>query len=245
MKKTQYHQMLDDMTNRIMEGTWGKGEKIPILPELASEYNVSVSTAREVLKVLESRRYITIQQGRGTFVSSELPDEEKSVPASSVFELLKLIEFRMMIEPTYAETAAKLAYQNEIDAISDSATRMSELVESNSPTIDEDLKFHLLIAYATHNDHAIHLYENLQPQLTRGRAQLRQGRAHTNIYGMKERAADYHLLIAAAIKERDGVKAAEYMKGHMAVSYELALYELTSDPPKKFTSNKKFFNEPI
>ncbi|SFE53771.1 FadR/GntR family transcriptional regulator [Alteribacillus iranensis] len=227
MKKTQYQKMLENMTEQILRGNWAKGEKLPILPELSEKYNVSVSTAREVLKVLESRGFVRIQQGSGTFVSSTLPESEENASHSKIYNILRLIEYRIIIEPEFAKSAATIAYQEEIDAIYNSAITMLELIKSNSPIIEEDLNFHTLIAKATHNNYALSSYMNLQTELRESRVVLRQGREHQNIFGMKERAANYHMLIAESIKARKAEEAKEYMYKHLQCSYELAMNNLS------------------
>lgn len=231
-KNGRFNHILRSLELKLEVGEWAPGDRLPTLPILAKEFNVSVATVREALRVLQGQNLISIEQGRGMFVNkdtmnvmnSNSPDDTN--PLSSFVDLLQLIEVRSNIEPTFAEIAAKQAYADEIKSICQSAERMSKLVESQETTVDEDLHFHLLIARATHNEVWIEIYEQLQ-------GRLKAGRCHTNIPGMKEKAAHYHLMIANAIRERNPDKAKMYMVSHMEGNRELALFQLSQLDQKK------------
>lgn len=225
-----FQNLLEELKENIQSGRWERGRKIPTLVELSSIYNVSVSTIREVLKVLENNGYISIQQGRGTFVLGQLPDDETKISPSSLIDLLKLSEYRRMIEPQFAEMAAKQAFQEEIELICHSANHMQELSKKNLSTVEEDMRFHLLIAKATHNDFCIENYMNIQ-------SQLKQGRSYTNIPRMKEKAAHYHSMIANAIRNRNAEEAKTYMASHMETNLEHAIYELTGFSQEHLNNN--------
>jgi GntR family transcriptional repressor for pyruvate dehydrogenase complex len=227
----RFNHILKSFEKKLEAGEWVPGDRLPTLPVLAKEYSVSVATVREVLRVLQSQNIISIEQGRGMFVNehmmnlmnSDVPRDPK--PIFTIGDLLQLIEVRSVIEPTFAEIAAKQAYADEITSICQSAERMSRLVERNESTVEEDLHYHLLIARATHNEVWIEIYEQLQER-------LKSGRGHTNIPGMKEKAAHYHLMIAEAIRERNPEKAKMHMVSHMEGNRELALFQLSQLNPK-------------
>ena len=67
--RIQYHQLLDDLTKKIETEKWSLGSRLPTINDLAEQHKVGTSTIREVYRSLESKGYISIQQGRGTFVS--------------------------------------------------------------------------------------------------------------------------------------------------------------------------------
>jgi DNA-binding FadR family transcriptional regulator len=228
----RFNHILKTLERKLESGEWAQGERLPTLPLLAKEFNVSIATVREVLRVLQSQNLISIEQGRGIFVNKDqmnimnagnYPTTNSTI---SVVDLLQLIDVRSTIEPNFAEIAAKQAYSNEIKSICQSAERMSSLVERHESTVKEDLHFHLLIAYATHNQVWIEIYEQLQ-------GRLKAGRVHTNISEMKEKAVHYHLMIANAISERNPEKAKMYMASHMEGNRELAIFQLSHLSPKE------------
>lgn len=216
----QYHKLLDDLTKKIETEQWDIGSKLPTINDLATEHNVATSTIREVYRSLESKGYISIQQGRGTFVSYDRSMQFTNVSRSTFIRLIQLSEFRVMIEPTFAALAAREAYQDEINLLVESATRMKKMAQNNQPTFEEDLNFHRLIVKATHNEYSLKVYEELQEE-------LKLMRAHIKKRGMIEKAVHYHELIAQSIANRDTERAKMYMESHIKNNSDLAMYELS------------------
>lgn len=211
-----FNTVYDKLKDEITSGSLTEGTKLLSLAKLSDKYDVGVSTVREVLRALQSQSFVKIEQGRGTFVTYDAKKRNDSVSKSEVRDLMDLTSFRTMVEPSFAGIAAVQAFQFEIDLIVESANRMAELAEKGEDTKEEDLTFHLLIAKATHNAYTIKFYEDFQEQLS-------MGRKHTNVPGMIEKAAHYHLMIAEAIRTRNSSQARMYMQAHMESNEELAL----------------------
>jgi len=220
---------LNIFKDKLESGEWGPGDRLPTLPTLADTYLVSVATIREALRVLQSQGLISIEQGRGSFVNQDVNDilnkasrinseSDLSIP---IKDLIYLIDVRSVLEPAFAETAAKQAFPDEVKAITRSAQRMADLVEKNKSTIEEDMLFHMLVVRATHNEIWVEIYEHLQER-------LHAARGHTNIPKMKAKAAHYHSIIAEAIQDRDPERAKMYMKSHMEGNRELVLYQFSN-----------------
>lgn len=207
--------------NKITSGEWKSGERMPTIVELSKKFDVSIVTVREGLHILQSKNLIKIKQGRGTYVNENIIRKTNtSPPHSSISALLDLMEVRQILEPVFAESAAKQAYKDEIELICQSANRMSKLAKNKENTIEEDLNFHLLIVQGTHNKIWIKMYEQLQNQLLKGRS-------HTNVYGMIEKACNYHHMISNSILKRDPENAKKYMSAHMESNRELILLKFT------------------
>ncbi len=219
MSKIQYHQLLEVIEKQIESEEWKAGTRLPTMSELAAKHKVANSTIREVYRALESKGYVAIQQGRGTIVTYDSSMQFTNLSRSSFMSLLKLTEFRAIIEPAFAALAAREAYNHEIVLITESAEIMKEMAENNQVTTSEDLRFHRLIVEATHNEYALKVYGNLQDELKRMRA-------YTKKPGMVEKAVHYHQMIANAIASRDPHNAKMLMESHLQSNSELAMYEL-------------------
>ncbi|WP_179134464.1 FadR/GntR family transcriptional regulator [Oceanobacillus timonensis] len=209
---TVYEKLKDEIVNEELK----EGAKLLSLSRLSDKYDVGVSTVREVLRALQSQSFVKIEQGRGTFVTYDSKKNNDSISKSEIRDLMNLTSFRTMMEPSFAGIAAVQAFQYEIDLIVESANKMKELAENEEDTKKEDLNFHLLIAKATHNSYAINFYVDFQEQLSKGRK-------HTNVPGMIEKAAHYHMMIAEAIRTRNSSQAKMYMQAHMESNEELAI----------------------
>lgn len=64
-----YHQLKELLGSRIANGEWQPGDMLPTEEQLQEQYEVSRTTVRQALKVLELEGLISRQRGRGTFVS--------------------------------------------------------------------------------------------------------------------------------------------------------------------------------
>lgn len=64
-----YHEIAEDLADRIRRGDHAVGEQLPTYPELAAVYGVSVRTAARAVAVLIKAGWVIGKQGRGTFVA--------------------------------------------------------------------------------------------------------------------------------------------------------------------------------
>ncbi|MGH7079421.1 MAG: GntR family transcriptional regulator, partial [Acetobacteraceae bacterium] len=62
------------LRNRIVEGKFQPGQKIPTLDALEQEFAVARVTVRQAVELLEKEGIVQRQQGRGTFVSPHLAE---------------------------------------------------------------------------------------------------------------------------------------------------------------------------
>jgi GntR family transcriptional regulator len=74
-----YRQIADILIRRIHSGDYQPGEQLPSDRDLSSEFGHNRHTIRRALEIIEDQRLITRQQGRGTFVATELPSATKKI----------------------------------------------------------------------------------------------------------------------------------------------------------------------
>lgn len=68
-----YIQLKNEFVEKIKNGTWQVGFKIPTEKELMEEYNIGRATVREALSKLVNEGYLYKKQGIGTFVARTQP----------------------------------------------------------------------------------------------------------------------------------------------------------------------------
>lgn len=66
-----YQQIADQIRDRILEGEWTDGERIPSIRELAVSVGVNPNTVTKTYQALTDRRIIENQRGLGYFVSAD------------------------------------------------------------------------------------------------------------------------------------------------------------------------------
>lgn len=77
-----YRQIADALRVAIESGELAPGERLPALPALTSEYDVSIGTAKSALAVLRDAGLIVTRQGKGSYVRTRTdPDSDVGAPA--------------------------------------------------------------------------------------------------------------------------------------------------------------------
>ena len=105
-KTTSYRRLADHLRTAILSGEFGPGERLPIEAELAAQFGVGRSTAREALRLLTSEGIVVTQRGAtgGTFVGHPDPSII-SERLESTLMLLSLTE-RVTVEHLVATREA-------------------------------------------------------------------------------------------------------------------------------------------
>lgn len=85
-----YERIATLMRNEIGAGRWVPGERLPSLDSLARHYGVALATVRQAIALLEAEGMVRRRQGRGTFVSEELPEKRWLKLESNWSSLLKM-----------------------------------------------------------------------------------------------------------------------------------------------------------
>ncbi|MNO19124.1 HTH-type transcriptional regulator LutR [compost metagenome] len=212
MKKTAFTATIDQLKEKIINGEWPPGSRIPTLQQLSKELEVGVSTVREALRTLESQGNVSIEHGRGMYVRNDpllLEDPTANLKELGDISLVKLLEARILIEPTLAALSAERATLTQVKQLRELADSMVLQMEEGGPFLDTDLAFHRLIAEAAQQPVLFRMMEAIYPLLS-------EGRKHTNtLPHMRTKASNYHVLIAIAIEERHSDQARQLMYHHI------------------------------
>ncbi|WP_240421905.1 FadR/GntR family transcriptional regulator [Paenibacillus periandrae] len=209
-KKLTYETVYDEIKRNIKEGHWKQGEQLPPLEQLSAELGVGISSVREAVRILGKQKILRIEQGRGTYVESELTETpEHRLDFLERATMLQLTEARLIIEPELAAMAADKATQEEAEAIVATADAMKRKVEKKRDFLKEDMEFHDLIAKASHNEIMYHMLDRMSDLLVDSR------RKSMKWQGMNEKASSFHYLIAQSIVQRNPTQARALMKCHL------------------------------
>ena len=85
--KRLYHSVADKITQRIHDGSYPPGSRLPGERELAAEFGVSRVTIREAEIALQALGQIRIKTGSGVYVLDPGEQESERLPNVSAFEL--------------------------------------------------------------------------------------------------------------------------------------------------------------
>lgn len=159
-KKSLAEEVADKLQKQIESGKLALGSKLPVEAELGAMFNVGRSSVREATKLLATRGYLSIEQGRGTFVKKELPKKETWEQKLQHADVKDLRESRDLLDVSFAQLAAKRCTDEDLAEMQKWLSEREWTASEGDlrACIEADVKFHFAIAKATHNQILIEVY---------------------------------------------------------------------------------------
>ena len=208
LRSVERSHLSDSVANQletaIKEGRFWPGQQLPAERQLSRELGVSRPILREALSTLAARGLITVQQGRGTFVTdhaAKLVDRPLVWLVENEQLVRDFYQARLVIEPTCAALASRRARLDPAGV-----ARLEELLASAEDVIATDnvigfigldIDFHAAIAHMTGNPFLYRMLEAIiQPEMDL-RNVLHRLPDHLRV------AHERHERIVAAIKAGD------------------------------------------
>jgi len=214
--------ILEQLEEAIILKEFLSEEQLPTERELASLFNASRLAVREALSQLEKDGLIEKRLGAkgGTFVlplTKNSHNRNREEIRKGWELMLKVFEFRSIIEPEAAYLAAERITPSELAQLRGYVEKSMEEDCTRELFRALDVKFHLSIAKASGNQY----FENA----------VRQIRTKINPaldlmpYNQNVKLVSYekHMVLFDALNKRDGNKAKEIMKQHTDETVE-AIY---------------------
>lgn len=203
--------IFDELQQRIRQGDWLPGDRIPSITQLAKEMQVSTGSIREVLRSLQTINMVKIEHGSGVYVTGTRPSVELSSHFQNMDDgvLLALAETRRILEPELAFLAAERGTDEELIEIEGLARQMIEESQHGNDFSEIDVLFHRKIAYAARNPILYQTLEGVSDLLL----QLRQSILLDP--NALLRSLRYHALIAEALRSRNAQQVRLLMQGEM------------------------------
>ncbi len=229
-----FKQVVQQIQDIIVAGELRPGDRLPSERDLAQQLTVSRTVIREALKLLEDRGLVSINVGDGTYVS-EIPPNAISKPISLYIQQQRtsfahLVEIRRMIEIETAGLAAKQATPEDIASLEESLRSLEQKLGSPDDFVQEDFRYHQLLAKASQNPLMPLLLEPIREQM---QAFFRTA---SSLPGSPEAALRHHQNILNCVKQRDAEAAREAMQDHLLWAQrwgEMASKQLEEKIPKE------------
>ena len=208
-----YEQIVEQLQDLVVAKRLRVGDRLPGERELCEQFGVSRTVIREATRVLAQRGIVTIEPGRGTFVS--LPDQANIALAIELYararhiSLQRVVQVRHALEPEIAAVAAEHAGSEHIERLTRCVAIMDSSLEDPAAYNTADQEFHSTLAEATGND----LFLALTGVIVNLAQQTR--RAMFAVAGAPTRGQEYHKLILERVREHDGEGARSAMLQHL------------------------------
>ncbi len=206
-------QTVRHLTDVVLNREVLPGQFLPPEAALCTQFNVSRSTVREAIAVLETRGLVRRQHGMGILVT----DGSQAAAVSSLSLLLQtrkttlcdLLEARIGLECLIVSIAAAHATDAEIGAMEEAIAPMRCPGSSEEEYVQADLAFHLRLAEASHNTVYVVLVDAVRGPL------LESIRATYRLDGHTDRRLRDHTRILDAVRARDAHAAHAAMRDHL------------------------------
>ena len=169
-KRSLAEELAERLRQRITDGQFEVGEKLPAEPELMRIFGIGRSTVREAVKILVNMGFLKVQQGAGTFVESRAAADDPMAQRLRRADIRDLDEVRRILEVAIVERAAGRRTEQDIEKIERflaerGATAAAGRLEA---CIEADIRFHVALAEATHNEILYELYRSATIHLQKG-----------------------------------------------------------------------------
>lgn len=200
----------------ILRGDCGETGRLPTEAELAARFGVSRPTVREALSRLRSDGIVASRRGAGSYVvrtpgSAPAPS---TTPIRSMADIERYYAFRTCVEAGAAAGAAEFRDAADIDAIRAGYEALGEAMEAGRSGVDEDVRFHLAIAGASHNPFFVQTIATSVGPI-RQFMELARSVADKKDIGRVREVQREHRAIVEAIERRAPTEAAEAMRAHI------------------------------
>lgn len=213
----------------IVSGKIPAGQSLPTERELVADSNLSRSSVREALRVLEVEGLITTRPGRSGGSTVQLPGRGSIARSMQLFvrshsiRLEALLETRVGVEPFLAGLAARSHTERELDEMTAIHERFEASLDNVSAYKRINLDWHLAVARASRNEVLIALMEAIsQPIFDAADYQ------EVTTKEIRQAAIRAHAGILKAIKSRDAEQASSRMERHVSAYAEVARSKLMS-----------------
>ena len=133
-------------------------------------FGVGRSTVREAVKILANMGFLKVRQGAGTFVESRTASNESKAQRLRRADIRDLDEVRRILEVAIVERAAGRRTEQDIAKIERFLAERGAAAAAGrlGACIEADIRFHVALAEATHNEILYELYRSATTHLQKG-----------------------------------------------------------------------------
>ena len=200
------------LQKNIEDGTWPVGSKIPSENELTQRMQVSRSSVRTAIQQCIALNILESQHGRGTFVRNNdvrgVVNTIHTLTQTDYKDIMKVLEFRKIIESGSAALAAQRADAQQIEKLAQMLQTMQKKIKEPEVFVQNDMQFHLELSRASGN---VLIEGALQSALGQT---IRSSRQLNDLFGYQD-GIYYHQKILDAVRNKDSKQAENWMKEHM------------------------------
>lgn len=220
-------ELVDGLGDRIRDGRFAAGEKLPTEAAIMAEFGVSRTVVREAISKLQASGLVETRHGIGTFVlglGDATPFRIAPEQFATLRDVIAVLELRIGVETEAAGLAALRRTEENLQTMRSAVEAFGLAVEQGRDAVGADFQFHLEIARATQNPHFAELMSSLGSMIIPrarldGTAPVGPDAAALHREYLR-RVNGEHESIFDAISNQDAEGARAAMRTHLANSRE-------------------------
>ncbi len=206
------NQVYEKCKSMIIEGNWLPGNRLPSESQLCNQLGVSRVSVRSALQSLAAQGYIVVKRGEGSFVKefnvTETLDVLQPIIALSNKDILQVLEFRCIIEPSIMHLVVERASLQDIQFLEENFKKLEKSTHDIEQHARIDEQFHMKLIDIVANP--------ILSKVFRVLIEIFNSTWHEvcGILGT-ESGLNYHKKLIQVIQQRDAQKAQKIMKEHV------------------------------
>lgn len=216
-------QIAQQLESLITQGRIEVGDKLPTESQLCDMFGVSRTAVREAIAHLKSMGLVETRRGIGTRVLRSAPERPfpvRRISATTVEDILHILELRLTLDCQAASLAAKRRSEMDVQALKTAHAGFLAACDAGAQARHEDYVFHRAIVEATHNPFFVSLYDQLNEGAIPRTKLLAVELDPAAVTYYLERVAREHAEILQAIVSGEAESARDAMHRHLKRAYE-------------------------
>lgn len=210
----------------ILRGDFAPTGKLPTEGALVSMFGVSRPTVREALSRLRSDGVIDSRRGAGSYViKSPGAPVAIATPIKNLADIEHYYNYRSCIEAGAAAGAAEFRDASDLDELHAAFEALSVAMDGGQSGVDEDMRFHLAIARASHNPFFVATIETSVAPIRQFIELARNVTEKKSAERVRATQAE-HQAVVDAITRRSPTEAAEAIRTHV-LNAKRRIFEMT------------------
>ncbi|MCL6406983.1 FCD domain-containing protein [Dickeya dadantii] len=214
-KQNVVNAVFDQIKEKLLDGSWTPGSRLPSEAELTASFNVSRVSVRSAVQRLRDLGIVVTRQGSGSYVSENfnpqmLSHEPKPIMHLSREEFHDMMIFRQTVEFKCVELAVANATEEDILSLEQALNRMLINKGDYKKYSEADYDFHLAIVKASHNSIFFNVMSSIKDSYYYYLEELNRA------LGITLESVEAHIKVYMSIKKRDAHTAVEVLNEAMS-----------------------------
>lgn len=222
-RRTLALDLVQAIEQRVREGVYAAGEKLPTEAAIMAEFGVSRTVVREAISKLQTSGLVQTRHGIGTFVRDTLGAAPFSISheqLATLRDIVDVLELRIGVETEAAGLAAERRGPENLAALEEALRDFEQALREGGDAVRADYRFHLEVAQATQNRQYTGLLATLGASIIpRSRTEPVQWDEDERLRYLQQVNTE-HRKVYEAITRRDAEAARDAMRQHLVNSRE-------------------------